>query len=264
MSEKDEKIDLYVPLKYKPGEYGIYKLNRDRVLLPSGCGFRLTFSPSGKCVSRQTGERPYDRFSMDGIYYSNFDRLTAVYGEDGKLRNIGITEWEKRRFLYIRMESLEYARNIIRCCAGKLGRELAQKVLLRREKGRARRLFAEYYVDSHQFDYHVIYASEQEVREVWDEFAEKYGEEYVDKFNGNWSIHDLIDNSGEYSHADENMDVLGDDGEYRISMMLTCVPEKWWEECFDTVIETLDSCVKEIIPQLDKTEDFKFISEIYD
>ena len=259
MSEKNEKIDLYVPMKFKPGEYGICKLNRDRALLPSGCGIRLTFCPKEKYVSRPTGERAYDYFAIYGIYYSNYDRLTAVYGADGELRNIGITEWDKRRFLYIRMESLEYAKNIIRCCAGKMGRNLAEKVLRRKEKGRARRLFAEYYVDSDNFDYHVIYASEQEVQAVWDDFA-GFIKKYPDHIG---DIIDYIDNSGEYSHADENMD-MDDDGCDRIVMMLSCVPDDWWEECFELAIETLDGCMKAIIPQLDRTDDFKFISEMYD
>jgi hypothetical protein len=144
-----------------------------------------------------------------------------------------------------------------------MGNNLAEKVLRRMEKGRARRLFAEYYFDANNLDYHVIYASEQEVQAVWEDFVREYGADYVDKRNGGWNIYDHIDNSGEYSHDDEDME-MDDDGCKRIALVLSCVPGEWCDECFDLAIETLDGCMKEIIPQLDRTDDFKFISEMYD
>lgn len=306
MISNDEKTVYYAPLRYKTGEYRITELDRSKETIIAETLKRTYHTVPQKPVKSNMGKELYDYIVLDNFHeevtaekglkltldksrksvvlsvYENelyhhlvlydmkqgdIDRLTAVYDENCLLKNIGISEADRRRFLYIRIDDHDTARSLILHCAKKIGRTIAEKVLLRRSKGRARRLFAEYYICGQQLDYHVIYATEEEVRAVWDEFAAEYGVDGVTKYC-NINIHDHINNSGEYSHDDENLisdsDRIMEGGIEHLGLLLACVPNEWHSECFELAIATLDGCMEEIVPLLDRTDDFKFISEQYD
>ena len=255
MPWNDEGLVYRVPYKHAPGEYAV------TALFGGADSMKVTYLDYCEIVGRATGKkyggREFDDFRIYHVDEKSFAAMTAVYDENGLLKNIGISGENSRRLLYIRIDDPQTAERMVRSLAGKIGKDICAELLRKTEK--ARRLFAEYYWDGMVFDYHVIYATEADVQKVRDEYAKEYGADYVDKYG--YGINEHIDHGGEYSHADDNM-IKGDND--RMAVILSCIPREFEGDYFRLAVSILDECVKGVIPQLDRTDDFKFISKQYD
>ena len=234
----DDNGTVYrVPFKHKAGEYQIKRLKGGEDSLEVTCF-------DGYDIVQRSGGNSDRRFRLYHVDEKSFDFMTAIYDKDGVLKNVGISGDDSRRFLYLRIDDPQAAENLIRCCAGKSGSNIAAELLKR--SGRVRRLFSEYAWDGNFFDYHVIYATEDDVCKVFDRGAAEYGG-------------DIIDNGGEYSHDD----TVSCDTE-RLAVILSCIPDDFDYGFFRIAVNVMDKYVRGVIPQLDRTDDFKFISEQYD
>ena len=141
----DEKTVYFAPLRYTPGEYSIAELDSKKDEIISESRKKTYGTAPGTPVEHYKGRMIYDYIVLKSFYqevhideglkitYYPKDRyvelsvkgedeqfdyhtlydidgigsLTAVYDKDGLLKNIGVSETDRRRFLYIRIDDLD-------------------------------------------------------------------------------------------------------------------------------------------------------------
>lgn len=171
------------------------------------------------------------------------DGLIAVYNENGELDKIELAEAERMRLIYLRFNNIKASKRGVlkfvkeqadKMCAGIIGRK--QKL--------ARLFFGRFY-DGEAVEIAVKTATEEEMKTV------------IDEYGGNL---DTADNSGDYPV--KNMISLDDEP---LGVMLMCTNGDFRSMLFDMAAEAVEERIKSrVLNKIDKTDDFKFISEEWD
>lgn len=223
----NEEKHYRIPLEYKSGEYTLEQFEK---IENKDCGqMCITYF----WYDGMAYEIPEYNILVDNNFYNlsleEFERtLTAFYDINGILKRVEMEHGGRKKLVYVRFDSQHEAEQSILECAEKSIENIIVKLT---EYKQISRLFMDYYSDNSTLI--IKKATSQEVAEI-----EMYK-----------------DNSGEYST--ENC-MEWDDA---IDVMIRCC-----ENCnmFDTAVKFVEKYIIENLDRLDRTEDFKFISEEFD
>ena len=156
------------------------------------------------------------------------DGLTAVYADDGALDKIEFADGERVRLFYICFKNISKS----------------ERAVLKYVKEQAR-LFIEKFYDGEAADIAVKTATAEEMRAV------------IDKYNGELRT---ADNSGNYpidNRIELDREALG--------VMLMCTLSHVRSMLFNKAAEAFEERLKKrVLDKIQKTEDFRLISEEYD
>ena len=239
-----------IPIQYKEGVFGISEFENPVSDMEDACQIiTLEYSDYGKIV-----EYTVPIVSIDDDAVSNdltlygiskeelVQTLQTVYNKEGRLEKITAHIKNKDMLLYIYYENSEAAKQEIQ----KFALETADAMLaeIRKCKEEVSRLFVEYFEDGEAMDFHAGIGTRAEKNALEQKYPQ-WKEDIGDNF-GNYSA-DYIDgdNDGLYTRVkcagSKNMDFFY----YAVEIM-----EKHIEENASAF--------------LNRTEDFRFISEQYD
>lgn len=237
--ERKAKMDIYynVPLRFSAGKFGFYELPQTEE------GIELCYDDD------------YDILSYDEPKYKSEVKLYSVpkelmpkaiaayYNGSGALERIEIASADKIRLLYIRLVDTSSSETCIKEFIKKQSDKLSEEILKRRNIAR---LFVDYYYDGENADLAVETATAEEMKEV------------VEYYHGDL---DAADNGGNYPGGDNR--IKFDDE--ALGVILLCSEKNYRHKLFDSAVKLAENRILEnISDRLDKTEDFKFISEEYD
>lgn len=168
------------------------------------------------------------------------DGLIAVYNDNGELDRVELAEAEGRRLLYIRLRNIKASeKGVMKFVRGEADRMCAQ-VISRKQK-LARLFFGKFY-DGEAVEIAVKTATAEEMKAVLDEYD---------------NDPDAADNSGNYPV--EKLIMLDDEP---LSVMLMCTNCDFQSMLFNMAAAAVEERIRSRVQgKIDKTEDFKFISE---
>ncbi len=227
-------MDIVIPLNFKAGKFKPHELN--------GGGEELTL-----CYDEKWGLVTYDapEYENEVRIYSvpkelMPDALTVVYGEDGELERVELTENDRTRLIYIRYADNELAKAGVLKFIEEQADNAADEIIGRGQK--LARLFVGRFYDGEAVEISVKTATAEEVQAV------------IDEYDGDT---EAADKSGDYPA--ENM--IMPDCE-TLGVMLMCTDCDFQSELFDLAAAAFEERIKErVLDKISKTEDFKFISE---
>lgn len=224
-----------IPLKFSTGKYNLTELaSTDRDFLEMNLDKYgiLTYSVP-KCG---TEVRIY---SVEPEVLKN--TMKAQYDNSGNLEYVDFKRNNRRELIYIRFDE-ESAKMTIYQFAMFQADMISEKIIHRREK--MSRIFIEYFYDG-SVDFAVKPCSVEDFRQLADSCGNRI---------------DILDNSGAYPH--ENRIECDRD---TLSIMLLCTPESLSTELFYFAVYVMTEKIKaNVLDKIEKTDDFKFISEEYD
>lgn len=224
-----------IPLKFSTGKYSLTELasaDRDFLEMTLDKYGILTYSVP-KCG---TEVRIY---SVEPEVLKN--TMKAQYDNSGNLEYVDFRRNNRRELIYIRLDE-ESAKTTIYQFAMFQADSISEKIINRREK--ISRIFVEYYYDA-TVDFAVKPCSVEDFRQL----AESCG-----------NCMNVLDNSGDYPH--ENRIECDRD---TLTVMLLCAPNSLGTGLFYFAVYLMTEKIKEnVLDKIEKTEDFKFISEEYD
>lgn len=168
--------------------------------------------------------------------------LTAVYDKDGVLDKVELNDGERTRLMYIWFKNINRSKSVVLKYVKEQADVMSKEILGRKQK-LARLFFGKFY-DGEAVEIAVKTATAEEVQAVIDEYGEQSS----------------ADNSGNYPV--EKMITL----EYEpLAVMLMCTSTYFQTMLFGLAADAVEERIKKrVLDKIDKTEDFKFISEEYD
>lgn len=171
------------------------------------------------------------------------DRLTAVYDKDGVLDKVELNDGERTRLMYIWFKNINRSKSVVLKYVKEQADKMSKEILGRKQK-LARLFFGKFY-DGEAVEIAVKTATAEEMQAV------------VDEYDGELKA---ADNSGNYPV--EKMITL----EYEpLAVMLMCTSTYFQSMLFGLAADAVEERIKKrVLDKIDKTEDFKFISEEYD
>lgn len=230
--------DYAVPLRFKAGTF---KFNE---LAPSD-GDTLTL-----CYDEE-----YQLLTYDVPMYENEVRiytvprelmpngLTAVYGKDGVLDKVELSDGERTRLIYIWFKNINSSKSVVLKYVKEQADRMSKEILGRKQK-LARLFFGKFY-DGEAVEIAVKTATAEEMQAV------------IDKYDGELGT---ADNSGNYPV--EKMIFLDHEP---LAVMLMCTSSYFRSMLFGLAADAVEERIKKrVLGKIDKTDDFKFISEEYD
>lgn len=228
-----------IPLRYNAGEYKFGELPDDK---------------PGECLELEY-DNEYQLITYNVPMYGNEARiytvprelmpnaLTAVYNDSGELDKVEFSEGERTRLIYIWYKNISASeRGVLKFVkeqADKISKEIIAK------KQTLARLFVEKFYDGEAVDIAAKTATAEEMQAV------------IDQYNGELQT---ADNSGNYpveNRIEIDREALG--------IMLMCTLSHFQSMLFNKAAEAFEERLKSrVLNKIDKTEDFKLISEEYD
>ena len=169
--------------------------------------------------------------------------LTALYDKNGELDKVQFDDNGRTRLFYIRFKHIGKSESgvlkFVKERADKISKEIIGKKLT------LARLFVEKFYDGEAVDIAAKTATAEEMQAV------------IEYYNGDVTS---ADNSGNYHH-DNRIEI----GNETLGVMLTCTTGDFRSMLFNKAAETFEERLKSrVLDKIDKTGDFKFISEEYD
>lgn len=227
-------MDIVIPLKFKAGKFRLDDLN--------GGDEKLTLCYDEKWELLTYNVPEYENevriYSVPRELTPN--ALTAEYGDDGGLERVELTENDRTRLIYIRYADNKLSKSGVLNFVEKQADKIADEIIGRGQK--LARLFIGRFYDGEAVELAVKTATAEEVQAV------------IDEYDGDT---EAADNSGDYPA--ENM--IMPDCE-TLGVMLMCTDCDFQSELFDLAAAAFEERIKErVLNKIDKTEDFKFISE---
>ena len=168
--------------------------------------------------------------------------LKSNYSAHGFLKSVEITFHGVTHLVYIHYQNEEEPKTQIFSFAKYQGECFAERICALDSK--LARLFTEYFYDGNSVDFSVRTGTPEELEQL----SGCSGAECA-----------AIDNSFEYPVAQR---ISCDNETFRI--LLLCAPETLREDLFGFAVFLMNERIQEIIPHLNKTDDFRFISTAYD
>lgn len=169
--------------------------------------------------------------------------LTALYDKNGELNNVKFDDNERTRLFYIRYKNISASERGVLKFINEQADKIAKEIIGRKQT--VARLFVGKFYDGEAVEIAVRTATTEEMREV------------IEYYNGDVTA---ADNSGNYS-VEKMMTV-----DYEpLGVMLMCTNGDFRSMLFNKAEKTFEERLKSrVLDKIDKTEDFKFISEEYD
>lgn len=168
------------------------------------------------------------------------DGLTAVYGDSGELDKVELAGAERTRLIYIRFKDIKASERSVLKFVREQADQMAAGMIGRKQK--LARLFFGTFYDGEAVEIAVRTATAEEMKAV------------VDKYGGK---PDAADNSGNYPAGNLIMpdcELLG--------VMLMCTSCYFQCRLFELAAAAVEERIENrILNKIDKTGDFKFISE---
>ncbi len=248
-------MDIVIPLNFKAGKFKLDELN--------GGDENLTL-----CYDEQ-----WELVTYDAPEYENEVRiytvpkepmtgaLTAVYGDSGELERVELAEGDRTRLIYIRFADNELAKAGVLNFVEEQADKIADEIIGRGQK--LARLFVGHFYDGEAVELAVKTATAEEMQAVIDEYDGDDGDDEVDEY----------DEDTEADEYDEDIDVADYSGDYpaqnlimadceTLGVMLMCTGGDFQSELFELAAAAFEERIKSrVLNKIDKTEDFKFISE---
>ena len=178
------------------------------------------------------------------------ENTKVTYDEDGVLLYVEITDGDEVRLIYIHLPDDDTARFEVRDFAEQSAKQISDELL--KFRGKAARLFVEYYKSADSFDFAAKLCTHEDMQAVLDSLNERAIARGLDKT--------AVDGSGNYPQ-DKRIEC----DSYTLCVMLQCASDGVRGELLETVIRTMTEGIRErTADALDKTYDFKFIAAEYD
>lgn len=232
-----------IPLQYQTGKYLFSEL-------PEMNGTCLVLSPDVGAVLKYTDPVYQNEIKVYSVPKEDAaHKLRACYDENGILEYVEVANENFVHLVYIRFEDDEAAKETIFQFASYQADKIAEKLL--KSNQTYARIFVEYFFDGQSADIAVRTGTPEEMQEI-KEYYQKNHPRIAQKVT-------IEDNAGDFPI--ENRIEFDND---TLSIMLKCVRDSFREELFRFAVWILEQKIQEILPELEKTEDFKFISEEYD
>ncbi|MBR1736870.1 MAG: hypothetical protein IJ736_07630 [Firmicutes bacterium] len=225
-----------IPVNYKSGKYSLSELPSDHtdalVLYLQEMEVLTYFTPDSK-----------KEVTLYGITEDILkNSLSAYYDNEGQLEYIKIIQDDKEKLVYINLPDTAAAKNKILNFSKHNADLISEKILNRREK--IARIFIERYYDGDTVDIAAKIGTANDMKNILEEYGDM----------------SAANNSGDYPLANRiecDSDTLG--------IILSCSPSENRYELLDLAVNTIADCIKErVLKSIEKTDDFKFITEDYD
>ncbi len=234
-------MDIVIPLNFKAGKFKLDELNGGDEDLT------LCYDEKWELVTYSVPEYENEVRVYTVPRELMPSALTAVYGDSGGLERVGLDEGDKTRLIYIRFADNELAKAGVLDFVEEQADKIADEVIGRGQK--LARLFVGRFYDGEAVELAVKPATAEEVQAVIDEYE---GDGEFDEFD-----EDAADYSGDYPAQNLIMadcETLG--------VMLMCTGGDFQSELFELAAAAFEERIKSrVLNKIDKTEDFKFISE---
>ena len=178
------------------------------------------------------------------------DHLTATYRETGELYCVELRNDEDVTLVYLHYLDENDARAEVLDFADQSAAQIAEEHLRCRDK--VFRLFIEHFYDGESFDYAAKIVTDADRQAL----LANPGERAEKRMSNPKFVQMLLNDSGNYPHEKR---VPCDT--HTIGIMLQCAPF----DLFGFVIQEMTERIKaQVVPKLDKTDDFQFIVSEYD
>lgn len=227
-------MEYNIPLKYQAGEFKFNELGSadgDMLVLGYDTEWQL-LTYSAPMYENEVRVYTVPRELMP-------NGLTAVYDKDGVLDRVGLNDGERTRLMYIWFKNINRSRSVVLKYVKEQADRMSKEILGRKQK-LARLFFGKFY-DGEAVEIAVKTATAEEVQAVIDKYGEKAS----------------ADNSGNYPV--EKMITL----EYEpLAVMLMCTSTYFQSMLFGLAADAVEERIKKkVFDKIDKTDDFRFISE---
>lgn len=228
-----------IPLKFKAGEFKLGELPDYK---PDEC-LELDYDNEYQMIDYSV-----PMYGCEARIYTASrelmpNALTAFYDKNGELDKVEFANNGRTRLFYIRYKNISASERGVLKFINEQADKIAKEVVGRKQT--LARLFVGRFYDGEAVEIAVRTATTEEMLEV------------IDYYNGDVSV---ADNSGNYSV--EKMITIDCEA---LGIMLMCTMGEFRSMLFNKAAETFEERLKSrVLDKIDKTEDFKFISEEYD
>lgn len=231
-------MEYNIPLKFKSGSFKFSELNGE-----ASEALKLCYDEEWQLLTYSVPiyENEARIYTVPRDLMPN--ALTAVYNKSGELDKIELAEAERTRLIYIRFKNINASKRVVLKYV-KEQADIMSKEIIKHKQKLARLFFGKFY-DGEAVEIAVKTATAEETQTVIDE----YGGELR-----------TADNSGNYPV--EKMITL----DYEpLAVMLMCTSCYFQSILFSLAADAVEERIKSrVLNKIDKTDDFKFISEEYD
>lgn len=228
---------------------GVYKISRK--FKAGEFKFSELDNSGGECLELNYDEK-YGLLTYDAPMYESEVRvysvpkelmpnaLTALYDKNGTLDKVTLAEGERVRLIYIWFKDIMKSESGVLKFVKEQADKIAKEIIKRKQK--LARLFVGKFYDGEAVEIAVKCATAEEMRSV------------IDEYDGDVTT---ADNSGNYSV--EKMITIDHEA---LGVMLMCTNGEFRSMLFNKAAETFEERLKSrVLDKIDKTGDFKFISE---
>lgn len=225
-----------IPLKFKVGEFKFSELN----ISEEGESLNLDYDTEYKMLTYNVPiyENKAKIYMVSEELMPN--GLTAAYGDSGELDKIELAAAGHTRLVYIRFKNIKASEKGVLKFVKEQADKMSSEIIDRKQK--LARLFFGTFYDGEAVEIAVKTATAEEMKAV------------INKYDGK---PDSADNSGNYPSG--NMIMLDNEP---LGVMLMCTNCYFQSKLFGLAAIAVEERIKRrILDKIDKTDDFKFISE---
>lgn len=228
-----------IPLKFKAGEFKFNELNTDNTEDCLELDYDNEYQMINYDVPMYKSESRIYTVPRDKMP----DGLTAVYDKNGELDKVEFDDNGHTRLFYVHFRNIGKSESAVLKFIKEQADKIAKEIISRKQT--AARLFVGWFYDGEAVEIAVRTATTEEMREV------------IEYYNGDETA---ADNSGNYPV--EKMITVDPEP---LGVMLMCTMGNFRSMLFNKAVKTFEERLKSrVLDKIDKTEDFKFISEEYD
>lgn len=225
-----------IPLKFKAGEFKYSELNIDKEDESLDLDYNTEYQMLTYNVPMYENKAKIYMVPKDLMP----NGLIAVYGDSGDLDKVELAEAECTRLIYLRFKNIKASEKGVLKFVKEQADRMSSEIIGRKQK-LARLFFGKFY-DGEAVEIAVKTATAEEMKAV------------IDKYNGK---PDAADNSGNYPIT--NLITLDHE---TLGVMLMCTNCYFQGMLFGLAATAVEERIKNrILKKIDKTDDFKFISE---
>ncbi len=243
-------MDIVIPLKFKAGKFRFDELNGGDEDLT------LCYDEKWELVTYDVPEYENEVRIYTVPRDLMPDALTAVYGDNGELERAEFAEGDRTRLMYIRFADNELARAFVLNFVEEQADKIADEIIGRGQK--LARLFVGRFYDGEAVELSVKPATAEEVQAVIDEYDE---DTEADEYDEDTEVDEYDEDADDYSGDYPAQNLIMADCE-TLGVMLMCTDGDFQSELFELAASAFEERIKSrVLNKIDKTEDFKFISE---
>lgn len=228
-----------IPLEFKTGEFQFSELNIGKGNQSLNFDYDNEYQMITYNVPMYGNETKI--YTVPRVLMPN--GLTAVYGDGGKLDRVVLAGEGRTRLIYLRFENTKASEKSVLKFVKEQADKMCAEIITKKQ--RLARLFFGKFYDGEAVEIAIDTATEEEMKAVIDEYGGRL---------------DAADNSGNY--PSQNTIMLDDEP---LGVMLMCTDSNFQSTLFDLAAAAMEERIRNnILNNIDKTDDFKFISEEWD